>query len=145
MRAVVVTLLPPPDPARDRHGIFRRLGMFLNGVNRVCEEIEIVHFAPPKETARAARLSAESSAFWGMPVTVRLAPLNLKARRWWQAGSAALSLSHRGYFRPFLGPAQDQTLEGILTAPPPLVFAHRLPPMTPLLQLRRTRSPFVYY
>src|SRR5260370_22827447 len=106
MRAVIVTLLPPPDPAKDRHGIFRRLGMFLKGVNRVCEEIEIVHFARPEETARAARLSAESSAYWGMPVTVRLAPLNLKARRWWQAGSAALSLRHRGDFRAFLGSDQ---------------------------------------
>lgn len=35
MRAVVVTLLPPHDPARDRHGVYRRLGMFLHGVNRV--------------------------------------------------------------------------------------------------------------
>jgi glycosyltransferase involved in cell wall biosynthesis len=144
MRAVVVTLLPPPDPAKDRHGIFRRLGMFLNGVNRVCEEIEIVHFAPPKETARAARLSAESSAFWGMPVTVRPAPLNLKARRWWQAGSAALSLSHRGYFRPFLGSDQVKALDGILSAPPALVFAHRLPAMTALLQLQRIRSPIFF-
>jgi glycosyltransferase involved in cell wall biosynthesis len=144
MRAVIVTILPPPDPAKDRHGIFRRLGMFLNAVNRVCEEIEIVHFAHPKESAPVARLSAASSAFWGMPVTVRLAPLNLKARLWWQAGSLALSLRHRGDFRPYLGSDQMKALDGIFGAPPALVLAHRLPAMNALLRLRAIRSPIFF-
>src|SRR5215210_6617242 len=95
MRAVIVTLLRPPDPARDRHGVYRRLRTFLTGVSRVCEEIEIVHFARPEETALVERMRAESSEFWGTPVSVRLAPLNLKARLWWQAASVPLSLRHR--------------------------------------------------
>src|SRR5258708_7903428 len=144
MRAVIVTLVPPPDPARDRHGVYRRLGMFLKGVNRVCEEIEIVHFARPEGTARAALMSAESSAFWGTPVTVRLAPLNLKARPWWLAGSVALSLRHRRDFRPYLGSDQTKALVAILAASPALVFAHRLPAMTALLRLRRIRSPIFF-
>jgi glycosyltransferase involved in cell wall biosynthesis len=144
MRAVIVTLLRPPDPARDRHGVYRRLGMFLNGVNRVCDEIEIVHFARPEGTARVARMSAESSAFWGTPVTVRLAPLNLKTRHWWQAGSVALSLRHRADFGPYLGSDQTKALGGILAASPALVFAHRLPAMTALLRLRRIRSPIFF-
>jgi glycosyltransferase involved in cell wall biosynthesis len=144
MRAVIVTILPPPDPARDRHGIYRRLGMFLNGVNRVCEEIEIVHFARPEEAALLARMSAESSAFWGTPVTVRLAPLNLRGRHWWQAGSVAVSLRHRRDFRPYLGSDQTKALGRILGASPALVFAHRLPAMTALLRLRRIRSPIFF-
>src|ERR1700682_2483396 len=116
MRAVGVTLLPPPDPARDRHGVYRRLRMFLHGVNRVCDEIEIVHFARPEKMAVVARMSAESSAFWGTPVTVRLVPLNLKTRHWWQAGSVALSLRHRADFRPYLGSDQTKALGGILAA-----------------------------
>jgi glycosyltransferase involved in cell wall biosynthesis len=118
--------------------------MFLKGINRVCEEIEIVHFARPEETVLVARMSAESSAFWGTPVTVRLAPLNLKARRWWQAGSAVLSLRHRGDFRPYLGSDQMKALGGILAATPALVFAHRLPAMNALLRLRAIPSPIFF-
>jgi glycosyltransferase involved in cell wall biosynthesis len=144
MRAVVVTLLPPPDPARDRHGVYRRLKMFLHGVNRVCDEIEIVHFARPEKMAVVARMNAESSAFWGTPVTVRLAPLNLKTRLWWEAGSAAFSLRYRGDFRPYLGSDQTKALDDILGTPPALVFAHRLPAMAALLQLPRMRSPIFF-
>jgi glycosyltransferase involved in cell wall biosynthesis len=144
MRAVIVTLLPPPDPARDRHGVYRRLGMFLHGVNRVCDEIEIVHFARPEKMVLAARINAESSAFWGTPVTVRLAPLNLKTRLWWQAGSAAFSLRYRGDFRPYLGSDQTKALDDILGVSPSLVFAHRLPAMAALLQLPRMRSPIFF-
>jgi glycosyltransferase involved in cell wall biosynthesis len=144
MRAVIVTLLSPPDPARDRHGVYRRLGMFLNGVARVCEEIEIVHFVRPEEMALVARMSAESSEFWGTSVTVRLAPLNLKAPLWWQAGPAALNLRYRGDFRPYLGSDQAKALDRIFGASPALVFAHRLPAMAALLQLPRVRSPIFF-
>jgi glycosyltransferase involved in cell wall biosynthesis len=146
MRAVIVTLLRPPDPARDRHGIYRRLEMFLHGVSCVCEEIEIVHFARPEEMALVAHSSAESSAFWGTPVTVRLVPLSVKPRLWWQAASVAFSVRYRGDFRPFLGPDQASALGRILAASPSptLIFAHRLPAMAALLQLRRVRSPIFF-
>jgi glycosyltransferase involved in cell wall biosynthesis len=144
MRAVIVTLLRPPDPARDRHGIYRRLGMFLHGIKRVCEEIEIVHFARADDMAFAARISAESSAFWGTPVTLRLAPLNQQTRLWWQTGSVAFSLRYRGDFRPCLGSDQTRALSNILGTSPALVFAHRLPAMTALLRLRRMRSPIFF-
>jgi glycosyltransferase involved in cell wall biosynthesis len=144
MRAVIVTVLRPPDPARDRHGVYRRLRMFLHGVNRVCEEIEIVHFTRPEEMAPVAHTSAESSAFWGVPVTVRLVPLNMKPRLWWQAGSVAFSLRYRGDFRPYLGSDQATALGRILVASPALIFAHRLPAMAALLQLSRVRSPIFF-
>jgi glycosyltransferase involved in cell wall biosynthesis len=144
MRAVIVTLLPPPNAARDRHGVYRRLRMFLHGIKDVCKEIEIVHFTRPEQTALAANASAKSSAFWGMPVTVTLVPLNLKPRVWWQFGSLAFSIHYRGDFRPYLGSDQASALRRVLDASPALIFAHRLPAMTALLQLPRLRSPIFF-
>lgn len=142
MRGVVVTPLPLPDPARDRHGIYRRLGMFLHGIRRVCDEIEIVHFA--RSADMAAFADTVASAFWGMPVSVGLLPLNVQPRSWWHAGSLPFSLRYRRDFRPYLGSHQAGALGRVLAAAPGLVFAHRLPAMAALLQLPPMRQPIFF-
>lgn len=142
MRGVVVTPLPLPDPARDRHGIYRRLGMFLHGIRHVCDEIEIIHFARPADMTAFADTMA--SAFWGMPVSVGLLPLNVQPRSWWHAGSLPFSLRYRRDFRPYLGSDQASALGRVLTASPGLVFAHRLPAMAALLQLPAMQQPIFF-
>jgi glycosyltransferase involved in cell wall biosynthesis len=145
MRGMVVTLLPPPDPARDQHGIYRRLGMFLSGLKEVCEVLEIVHFARAQEMmAPVLDASAVSSAFWGMPVEVHTVPLNLQPRSWWQVGSAPFTLRYRRDFRPYLGSDQADALGRIIDTSNGLIFVHRLPAMAALLQLRSTRSPIFF-
>jgi glycosyltransferase involved in cell wall biosynthesis len=144
MRGAVVTLLPQPDPARDRHGVYRRLGMFLRALKEVCDEIELIHFAGPDEVASAVASSAVSSAFWDVPVSVRLAPLNIGPRSWCQAASAPFTLRYRRDFRPYIGPDQASALRRILGFSPDLVFAHRLPAMAALLQLPALSVPIFF-
>jgi glycosyltransferase involved in cell wall biosynthesis len=147
MRGVVVTPLPLPDPRRDRHGVYRRLGMFLQGIQQVCENIDIVHFARASQTAAMAvtDASAQSSAFWQVPVRVRLAPLNERQRSYWQTGSTPFTLRYRGDFRPYLGSEQASALGRILAdGAPAMIFAHRLPAMTALMQLPLVRAPIFF-
>jgi glycosyltransferase involved in cell wall biosynthesis len=144
MRGLVVTVLPHPDPARDRHGIYRRLGMFLHGLREVCETIEIVHFTHAEPTGSAASASDLSSSFWGLPVSVSMVPLDRERRSWWQAGYLPFTVRYRGDFRPYLGFAQASALRSILGTSPQLIFAHRLPAMTALLQLSSVRSPIFF-
>jgi hypothetical protein len=66
MRGVVVTVLPQPDPARDKHGIYRRIRMLLHAMKEVCDEIEIVHFARHEEMKRTVQANAMFSSFWGV-------------------------------------------------------------------------------
>jgi transposase len=147
MRGVVVTPLPLPDPRRDRHGVYRRLGMFLQGIQQVCENIDIVHFARASQAAAMAvtDASAQSSAFWQVPVRVRLAPLNERQRSYWQTGSTPFTLRYRGDFRPYLGSEQASALGRILAdGAPAMIFAHRLPAMTALMQLPLVRAPIFF-
>lgn len=144
MRALVVTPLPPPDPARDRHAVYRRLAMFVSGLHCVCENIEIMHFVPPDQVRSTPLERSESIAFWGSPVTTRLAPLNTERRSWWQAASAPMSLRYRRDFRPFLGPAPANALGTVRTAPPSLIFAHRLPAMVALMRAGQCASPLFF-
>src|SRR5271166_1402219 len=55
-RAVAITNLPLPDPEQDKHGVFRRLAMFLQAIGSKCRAIDIVHFVTP------ATLAARSPA-----------------------------------------------------------------------------------
>jgi glycosyltransferase involved in cell wall biosynthesis len=144
MRGVVATILPQPDPARDRHGIYRRLGMFLRALKDVCDDIELIHFAGPEEMASAVSSSRVLSAFWDVPVSVRLAPLNVRPRSWWQAASVPFTLRYRRDFRPYIGPDQAGALQRIFGLSPDLIFAHRLPVMTALLQLPPMRVPIFF-
>jgi glycosyltransferase involved in cell wall biosynthesis len=147
MRGVVITPLPLPEPGRDRHGVYRRLGMFLQGFRQVCDQIDIVHFAgaaQPRSTT-LSDASARSSAFWQVPVSVRLAPLNERQRSWWQTGSTPFSLRYRGDFRPYLGRHQARALDDVLdNGAPAMIFAHRLPAMTSLMQLPPLQTPIFF-
>jgi glycosyltransferase involved in cell wall biosynthesis len=144
MRSLVVTVLPHPEPTRDRHGIYRRLGMFLQGLREVCDKIEIVHFTHSEPTESTASASDLSSSFWGIPVSVSMVPLDQEPRSWLHASYLPFSVRYRGDFRPYLGSAQVCALRTILSTSPQLIFAHRLPAMTALLQLSPVRSPIFF-
>ena len=134
-RAVVVTPLPPPVPSRDRHGVYRRLRLFLQALGHVCETIEIVHFAD-FDDAHAWLPDDACSDYWGVAVRVVRLPLNLAPRNWLAAASTPIDITARGDFRPYAGASQKRDLEALMASSPNLVFAHRLPAMWALRDVK---------
>ena len=146
MRAVVITQLAPPDPARDRHGVYRRLALFVQGIGRVCQDVEIVHIArQPRLSPVASTICRDSlNEYWGAPVVTRSIRCDEAPRRLWQAAHALFDIRYRGGYRPLLGAAQMQALRVILADRPDIVFAHRLPVMTVLMRIAE-RAPPVFF
>jgi glycosyltransferase involved in cell wall biosynthesis len=144
MPCLVVTVLPPPDPAHDHHGVYQRLRMFMQVLGKIHGRVDVLHFtgAAHLVPGEADRASAIGSEYWGTPVRVMLLPLDLAPRRPWQAALAGVQLRWRGAFRPFLGQAPIQALKAAVMAwqnrniqdgnRSGVIFAHRLPIMTAL-------------
>jgi glycosyltransferase involved in cell wall biosynthesis len=144
MPCLVATVLPPPDPAHDHHGVFQRLRMFMQVLGKTHGRVDILHFTADSYLVpgEADRASAIGSEYWGTPVRVTLLPLNLVPRRAWQAPLAGAQLRWRGAFRPFLGKAPIKALKAAVMAwqdqnirdgnRPGVIFAHRLPMMAAL-------------
>jgi glycosyltransferase involved in cell wall biosynthesis len=152
MRAVVITHLPPPDPVKDRHGVYRRLGLFVQGIGRVCQDVEIVHIAREDHISTEDRISTEKSEhsrdrlneYWATPVATRSIPADEAPRVLWQAAHAVFHVRYRGGYRPLLGSAQAQALRTILADRPDVIFAHRLPAMAAVLRLGEGASPVFF-
>jgi len=134
-RVVVVTPLPTPDPVRDQHGVYRRLRVFLRALGRVAETVEVAHFADMESST--PRLSDDGySDYWGVKLRVVRLPLNCEPRQWLAAASAPIDICARRDFRPFAGPLQKRALQALMANEPDLVFAHRLPAMWALRDIR---------
>jgi glycosyltransferase involved in cell wall biosynthesis len=146
MRCLVVTVLPPPDPLKDRHGVYQRLGMFVQSISTLGCTVEIAHFVPADHisTEYESAMSAVARDVWGVPVHVHLLPLNLDARRWWQTAQTPFGVRYRGDFRPYLGTAGLRGLGGLLDARPDIVFAHRLPAMEALRRTGHSAAPIFF-
>ena len=146
MRAVILTMLRSPDPARDFHGIYNRLRIFIQGIGRVCDEVEIIYFAAlnSNDTKSSDALGEINSKFWGTVVKVKLIPINLKPRPRWQKVMAPFDLRVRGDFRPFLGRVQIEALKLAVSAPPDVIFAHRLGSMIALSSCSYSNVPTLF-
>jgi glycosyltransferase involved in cell wall biosynthesis len=151
MSCLVITVLQPPDPAHDHHGVYQRLRMFLQVLGKLHGLVDILHFT---EKARLVpgeeeRSSAIGSEYWGTPVRVTLLPLDLAPRRPWQTPLALTHLRWRGAFRPFLGAAPVLALRAAVSAwqeqnRQGLIFAHRLPAMTALARAGINNTPVFF-
>jgi glycosyltransferase involved in cell wall biosynthesis len=146
MRCLVVTVLPPPDPARDRHGVFQRLGLFVQALASAGNAVEIVHFVPPDKMGDEAERQAafRAAQLWRVGVRVRLLPLDHAPRRLHHAASLPVSLRFRADFRPFLGRPGVAALRAVLAAGFDLILAHRLPAMELLSKTCGQQAPIFF-
>ena len=144
MRALIVTLLPLPDPERDVHGIYQRLRLFVQAAGATFDHVDIAHFVAPDTQGSKQTDGAAMARFWGTPVNVRRLPLNAEPRRWWETAKAPFQLSPRGDFRPFLGPEQTRALQDLLDEKTEMVFAHRLPAFRALTQTQGRLPPIFF-
>jgi Glycosyl transferases group 1 len=151
MACLVTTVLHPPDPAHDHHGVYQRLRMFMQVLGKLHGRVDILHFTEtahlvPEEEERASAIGSE---YWGTPVHVTLLPLDLAPRRLWQMPLAGAQLRWRGAFRPFLGRAPVQALKAAVTTwqdrnRQGIIFAHRLPMMTALARAGVNNTPIFF-
>jgi glycosyltransferase involved in cell wall biosynthesis len=151
MRCLVVTVLPPPDPTRDRHGVYQRLALFVQALATSGHQVEIVHFTcesnindKRERVQREHDASRDASALMSVCVTVKLLSLDPCARHWWHGLHVLAGVRYRRDFRPFLGKEGISGLRALLQGKPDFVFAHRLPAMAALARVGETALPIFF-
>lgn len=137
MRALFICPDTPPDAVNQAGGT-RRLGLFLDAVGRIAEEIEMLFLVPEifiRNAHDSETLSRQQSEFWGRDIKATLAPLDRR-----QESNLnhyvlpTLSVRHHPFFHAYSGPRQVAAVAERLRRKPDLVFVQRLAAMSPLLQ-----------
>ena len=145
MKVLILTSLHPGIVGEDVHGVYRRLGMFIDGIAKVAFQIEIMHFVHPDyhfPKVGATQFNRQQSQFWEVPVEATLLPLrHYSERRWWHRVFASLAYSYRDEPFGFGGTAQVKALKERLNCRYDMIFIHRLPCMSAMFRLPRNGLP----
>ncbi|MGY8679169.1 glycosyltransferase family 4 protein [Bradyrhizobium sp. UFLA05-153] len=135
MKALVLTPTHPPVEGRDVHAVYKRLRMFVQALSRISDSIEILHFASPDapEWSMDPKLLDDlQSRFWGVSVSVKLAPRRNLPMRWWEYLQSLFSVLYRPRYYPYGGREQAAAISMCLKDSPQIVFVHKLMTMVRL-------------
>lgn len=146
MRAQVITFLSPPRIGVDVHGTYKRVGLYMQALNRLGAEIEIAYYVSEEhvplgeDLVIAARLQAErEEAYWGFPVTVTLI-----RRRTDRAASfvdeylrGVVSVADQPAFYRWAGYEQAAAIGALLDKGPDVVFVTQMHVMAAVLRSGR--------
>ncbi len=133
MRVLFVSSHFPRDFSRSVHGVFQRMRMWLDAIQSLNPDLDILFFLSPNgiaSTSQAASMVTQQlTEFWGIRSNVTLCerepeecPSGLLA----SYVQPALRLSWRPDFRPYLGKRQTEAFARCLARSPDIVFFHRL-------------------
>lgn len=147
MRALLICPDTPPDAVNQAGGT-RRLGLFMDAVGRIADEIEML-FLVPESFIRAApdgeTLSRQQSAFWGRDIRATLAPLERRRENNLNHYVLpTLSVRHHPFFQAYSGERQVAAVAEMLRRKPDLVFVQRLAAMSPVLRTKMDLPPVFF-
>lgn len=137
MRVLFVTAIFPRDFAGSVYGVFQRTRMWLDAIQSVGAELEIL-FLPPHGVASsdaAPALARQVATHWGIRSTVTICEREPEERptgRWAAHAAAylrpALGFSRTAGFRLYSGKRQREAFAACLSRSPDVVFFQRLYP-----------------
>jgi glycosyltransferase involved in cell wall biosynthesis len=149
MRVLFVSAMYPKNLRTYVHGVFQRMGMFIEALGEVAD-LDMLFFVPPDVDVSAdAVLAAERSfaSHWNAHIRLTLCPQDQAgdaASKWQMYAAPALSLFEHAGYREATGPRQVRAFEAGLARKPDAIFVHRLVAMCPVLLCRRPLPP-VYF
>src|SRR5690349_7938436 len=112
MRALVLTLLPPMSKRLGTHGGVRRFSLFMAAIRELAGSVEMLHLWP-SEDEDIARLDAEQSERFGLPVSTHIVPAEPQNDSRLDNYLVGSSLPHRQHqFLRFCGPAHLAAARG---------------------------------
>jgi glycosyltransferase involved in cell wall biosynthesis len=147
MKVLVITPLSPPIEDRDVHAIYKRLRMFVQALAGVGNSVVMLHFVPPEapEWSMDPRHFDETqSKYWGVKVSVRLAPKRKTELNWWEYLRSFFSVLYRPRIYPYVGSEQIAAIKSCLSEAPDLIFAHRIMVMAAFFRIARIDLPLLF-
>jgi glycosyltransferase involved in cell wall biosynthesis len=147
MRVLFVSSAYPGDMERSVYGMYLRMRMFLDAVNDLVNELDILFYVDPKDDiseAAASELRKNLFAIWGIRADVflcRKKTLQGQPSFWNQYMAPCLSFRKQPSYSEIHGPDQLAAFEACLERDPAAVFIHRLYNICPVLATKKTLPP----
>lgn len=138
--ALVVSRLFPFDDQRV-HAVYQRLGMQVEALGRVAEQVKCLFLVPPQQRYTPAELSEHQERLrrlWSTALSLQVAPVvshALPASRWRRVGKGIFDFYEQAIARPLNNPEAVGVVQRALEARPDLIVAHRLSSMSVLMKL----------
>ncbi len=144
MRALLICPDTPPDAVNQAGGT-RRLGLFVEAIGRIADEIEMLFLVPEnfiREAPDEATLSRQQSAFWGRAIRAMLAPLERRQENNLNHYVLpTISIRHHPFFHAYSGDRQVAAVAERLGQKYDLLFVQRLAAMSPVLRTNMALPP----
>lgn len=155
MKILFVSSTFPRDLRTNVHGVFKRMGMFIEGMKDIAS-LDMLFYVPPETDVSPSSVSALQSSLskhWNADIqlflcqTPRFNDIKKKSKLsklWHYYGAGAFSFFKQTGFIANSGPQQVQAFESCLLGNPDAIYVHRLRSMCPLL-LTRKKLPPIYF
>ena len=145
MHALVITTLEPLGKDTKIWGTYWRYRLFLEAICEIARVADVLHLVADdyvKQNLDTEILSAEQSAYLGLPVSTHLVPCQPPRTQTfvnhYLKGIASI-YEQSDYFW-YAGAKQVERVQAFIDQRPDLVFVHRLRAMLPLLRCNRKPS-----
>lgn len=148
--ALVITRSWSDSPETATHGVFQRLSLFLDALATQCPHIEMLVFAPNSADLMSLAIRHANRYRRGNvgSINVTAIPRVPNPANWGNINrylGGAFSVDRQENYLNIAGPSCVQALRDALQKRPSLIFAHRLPVFTPLLQLMSEALPPILF
>jgi glycosyltransferase involved in cell wall biosynthesis len=137
--ALVVSRLFPFNDQRV-HAVYQRLGMQIEALGRVAEQVKCLFLVPPQHYTPAELGEREERLrrLWSPALSLQLAPVvsqALPASRWRRVGRGTFDFYEQAIARALNNSAALDVVRAALERQPDLILAHRLSSMSVFMKL----------
>jgi len=149
MRILFVSTYFPTDLRTKVHGVFQRMGMFVDAIKQIAD-IDMLFYVPSDIDTSASNVALWEHALsrhWKTNLRLSLCSRYEPAKplsKWLRCGASAVSFFDQPNYFQISKPPQVQALENCLRSKPDAVFVHRLAAMCPLM-LTHAALPPVFF
>ena len=149
MRALFLSNNYPQDPSKNVHGIFQRMGTFIESIIPLVDELDMLFFLPNNfEINKLKQGEMENSIRkrWGHKINLFLTKRGKNKNlddNWRRYGAGIFSVYRQESFSPMVGEEQIRAIKMCLTRKPHWIFSHRLHTILPLIRSQNNLPPVI--
>ena len=150
MRVLFVSTYFPRDLHILVHGVFKRMGMFVDAIKEIAQ-LDVLFYVSPDIDVSPPAVSAferSLSEHWNAEIRLFLCrgvERKRQVSKWRRYGASIFSSFRRGISTFTSGPEQMQAFEACLQRKPDAIFAHKLSGMSPVLLATNGNLPPIFF
>ena len=147
MRVLFVSSDFPADLRIKVHGIYKRMGMFIDAIKEIAQLDMLFYVSPDLNTVATSELEHSFSEHWNAKITLSLCPKFSRRNQlshWELYGPGVFSFFKHSSYTSTSSSQQVRAFEECLSRKPDAIFVHRLKSMCPSMLTRKDLPPIFF-